>query len=93
MDEGQAVTVRETPKIALTEIIEHSDDEICTLVQEGQLDVIVDSALSEWGSKVEKLFNKLEHCVPKWHQKNVSKSVSLHFIEPNPETPEQPDEE
>lgn len=44
-------------------------------------EITIDGAMSEWGSKVDELFRKIEKSVLSWHQEGVTQRVTLVFVE------------
>lgn len=68
-------------KIRLDDVGELSADELAERLSGGTLEVIVNSALSEWGSLVEELFHKLERGVNDWHSTEANRTVIINFVE------------
>lgn len=61
---------------------EMTPEDLAAAMRLGQFEVLVDGALSEWGSRLEMLMNKLERSVVHWHEAGISKSVLIRFVEP-----------
>lgn len=61
---------------------ELTPEDVAAAMRLGQLEVLVDGALSEWGSRLEMLMSKLERSVVHWHEAGISKTVLIRFVEP-----------
>lgn len=72
----------------LLDVAELTQDELASHMREGRLEVFVDGALSEWGSRVDQLFQKLEKGVMQWHETGHSRTIVLHFLEKPEEAPD-----
>ncbi len=57
-------------------------DALAEHMAQGGLAIVVDGALSEWGSRVDDLLHKLEHSVLKWRSDGDTKTLLLRFVEP-----------
>ena len=79
---GEAsMPVREGIKrCSIDEMLELEAEELSQRVQVNY-EIVIDGALSEWGSKVEELFQKLEKSVLSWHQAGVEQKITLVFAE------------
>ena len=62
----------------IEELLTLTDEELAALIQTN-VEVVIDGALSEWGSKVEDLFRKLEKSVLVWHTPGVTQKITLVF--------------
>lgn len=71
---------------AIHDAAELSPEGVAEAMRTGTFEVVVDGALSEWGSRLEALINKLERSVMEWHEEGVSKTVVIRFVEPEPAT-------
>lgn len=77
----------DTPTLALgpqpcsiEELLELDNDALAERVQ-SNCEIIIDGAMSEWGSKVETLFQKLEKSVLQWYKEGLSQKIILVFAE------------
>jgi hypothetical protein len=67
-------------RCSIEEMLELEAEELSQRVQ-ANYEIIIDGAMSEWGSKVEELFRKLEKSVLLWHQEGVDQKITLVFAE------------
>ena len=65
---------------SIEEMLELESEELSQKVQ-ANCEIFIGGALSEWGSKVEELFQKLEKSVLSWHQEGVEQKITLVFAE------------
>ena len=70
------------PTLTLGECSTLSAEELTALMMSGGLEVTVDGALSEWGSRVDDLLHKLENNVLKWRADGEVRTLMLRFREP-----------
>lgn len=68
-------------RLELKDISETSADELAELFGGSRLELVVEGALSEWGSLLEEFSQKLERGVNKWHEPGTTKSVIITFVE------------
>lgn len=65
---------------SIEEMLELEAEDLSQRLQ-ANYEIIIDGAMSEWGSKVEELFRKLEKSVLLWHQEGVDQKITLVFAE------------
>jgi hypothetical protein len=65
---------------SIEEMLEIEAEELSQRIKASP-EIIIDGAMSEWGSKVEELFRKLEKSVLLWHQEGVDQKIILVFAE------------
>jgi hypothetical protein len=70
--------------LTLAEVEEMSAEDLAERFKEGDLELCVEP-LSEWGSDLETLFQKLEKGVMQWYETGVKRSFVLCFAEAAPE--------
>ena len=83
MDELQADD-QLPPKVSrleLKDVPETSAEDIALLLKGDTLELVIDGALSEWGSLLEEFIGKLERSVTTWSDGQADKRVILHFSE------------
>ena len=59
-------------------LLELSDESLADIVK-SSCEVVIRGAMSEWGSKVETLFGKIEKSVLLWHQASSEQRIVLVF--------------
>ena len=68
-------------RCAIEEMLELEVDELSQKIQ-ANCEILINGAMSEWGSKVEDLFQKLEKSVLVWHKEGTPQKIILVFTEP-----------
>jgi hypothetical protein len=75
--------------ITAAELAELDADELAERFKAGDLELCVEP-LSEWGSELEGLFQKLEKSVMQWYEAGLKRSFTICFLDeataPTPET-------
>jgi hypothetical protein len=74
-----------TKTISLADLGELSHDELAERFKEGDLEFCVEP-LSEWGSDLEELFQKLEKGVMQWYETGTKRSLVICFLDEAKET-------
>ncbi len=69
----------------IRDAVELDAENLAEAMKSGRFEVRVDGALSEWGSRLESLVNKLERAVMQWHEPGRSKTLAITFSEPEEE--------
>jgi hypothetical protein len=69
-----------TKTISLADLEELSPDELAEQFKEGDLELCVEP-LSEWGSDLETLFQKLEKGVMQWYETGIKRSLVICFLD------------
>lgn len=86
LPEPAADTPADTPAtipqvLSLKDCTALSDEDLVAHMAAGGLEVNIDGALSEWGSRVDALLHKLEHSVLKWRADGEDRTLLLRFVE------------
>jgi hypothetical protein len=74
-----------TKNISFTDLEELSSDELAERFKETDLELCVEP-LSEWGSQLEELFQKLEKGVMQWYEEGSKRSLVICFLDVVKET-------
>lgn len=69
-----------TKTISLADLGELSHDELAERFKESDLELCVEP-LSEWGSDLEELFQKLEKGVIQWYETGIKRSLVICFLD------------
>jgi hypothetical protein len=69
-----------TKTISLADLEDLSPDELAEQFKEGDLELCVEP-LSEWGSDLEELFQKLEKGVMQWYETGIKRSLVICFLD------------
>lgn len=69
------------PTLSLKDCVALSNEDLVAHMAAGGLEVRIDGALSEWGSRVDDLLHKLEHNVLKWRADGEDRTLLLRFVE------------
>lgn len=72
-----------TKSISLADLGELSHDELAERFKESNLELCVEP-LSEWGSDLETLLQKLEKGVMQWYETGSKRTLSICFMEASP---------
>jgi hypothetical protein len=78
-----------TQTISLADLEELSHDELAERFKESDLELCVEP-LSEWGSDLEELFQKLEKGVMQWYETGIKRSLVICFLDEAKETVSEP---
>jgi hypothetical protein len=73
-------TVENVSQCAIEKMLELEAEELSQKIQ-ANCEILIDGAMSEWGSKVEELFQKLEKSVLIWHKEGIDQKITLVFAE------------
>jgi hypothetical protein len=73
-----------TQQHAIEELLELSDEALAETIKPS-CEVVIDGAMSEWGSKVEALFRKIEKSVMLWHDSATNQRIVVVFAEETPQ--------
>lgn len=71
--------------LSLADLGDLSHDELAERFKEGDLELCVEP-LSEWGSSLEELFQKLEKGVMQWYETGITRSLVICFLDEAKET-------
>jgi hypothetical protein len=67
-------------KHPIEDLLELSEEALADIIK-SSCEVVIDGAMSEWGSKVETLFRKIEKSVLLWHEASIHQRIVLVFSE------------
>jgi hypothetical protein len=73
-----------TKSVTVKEVEEMTPEDLAEQFKEGDLELCVEP-LSEWGSDLESLFQKLEKGVMQWYEADVKRSFIICFKDTAPE--------
>lgn len=73
--------IKTLPLLTLKECETLTAQDLSAHMATGGLEITVDGALSEWGSRVDGIFHKLEHDVLKWRADGETRTVLVRFVE------------
>ena len=71
-------TVESVSRCAIEEMLELEVEELSQKIQ-ANCEILINGAMSEWGSKVEDLFQKLKKSVLVWHKEGTPQKITLVF--------------
>jgi hypothetical protein len=76
-------TQAHTNKVVLEDVIKLDIEELSEAFKAGDLELCVEP-LSEWGSDLETLLQKLEKGVMQWYETGIKRTLSICFMEDAP---------
>lgn len=73
--------IKSLPVMTLKECATLTSEDLSAHMVNGGFELTIDGALSEWGSRVDEIFHKLEHDVLKWRADGETRAILVRFVE------------